>query len=129
MLKTTIDVCVPVLVFSAMFVVGMELTTDDFRRVARRPGLVGLATVGQLVLLPFIGWLLVRFLHLQPVIAQGLLLVTACPSGAMANVYTFLAGANTALSVTLTAVSCLAAVVTTPLAIAVLQTQVDSSTR
>jgi len=39
-------------------------------------------------------------------------LVAACPSGAMANVHTYLARANVALSVTLTAVSCLAAVLT-----------------
>jgi BASS family bile acid:Na+ symporter len=49
------------------------------------------------------------------------MLVTACPSGAMANVYTLVGRMNVALSVTLTAVSCLAAVLTTPLALAVLQ--------
>src|SRR5262245_3416477 len=101
----------------------MGLTTDDFRRVARQPGTVVVATVGQFVLLPVIGWLLVRSLKVQPAIAQGVLLVAACPSGAMANVYTYLARANVALSVTLTAVSCLAAVLTTPLALAVLQAQ------
>src|SRR5215472_10133964 len=55
--------------------------------------------------------------------ARGVLLVAACPSGAMANVYTYLARANVALSVTLTAVSCLVAVLGTPLALAVLQAQ------
>ena len=123
-----VDAGVPVLVFFAMVVVGMELTTDDFRRVARQPGTVVAATVGQFVLLPIIGWLLVRCLGLQPAIAQGVLLVAACPSGAMANVYTYLARANVALSVTLTAVSCLAAVLTTPLALAALQAQVGEST-
>jgi BASS family bile acid:Na+ symporter len=58
----------------------------------------------------------------------GVLLVAACPSGAMANVYTYLARANLALSVTLTAVSCLVAVLATPLALAVLQAQVGEST-
>lgn len=128
MLRLLVDVGVPILAFTAMLVVGMELTVDDFRRVARRPGLVGLATIGQFVLLPFIGWLLVRFFHLQPVIAQGLLLVTTCPSGAMANVYTFLARANVALSVTLTAVSSMASLLMTPLAIAILQTHTEEST-
>jgi BASS family bile acid:Na+ symporter len=122
-MKTVVDAGVPVLVFFAMVVVGMELTTDDFRRVARQPGTVVAATVGQFVLLPVIGWLLVRCLGLQPAIARGLLLVAVCPSGAMANVYSYLARANVALSVILTAVSCLAAVLTTPLALAVLQGQ------
>src|SRR5258708_28311424 len=104
-----------------MVVVGMELTADAFRRVARRPGTVVAATIGQFLLLPVIGWLLVRCLSLQPAIERGVLLVAACPSGAMANVYTYLARANTALSVSLTAVSCLAAVVTMPLALTALQ--------
>jgi BASS family bile acid:Na+ symporter len=79
------------------------------------------ATVGQFALLPVIGWFLAHSLALQPDIAQGLMLVASCPSGAMANVYTSIARANVALSVTLTTVSCLAAVLTTPVALAVLQ--------
>ncbi len=128
MLKTVVDVGVPALVFSGMVVVGTELTANDFRRVAQRPITVVAATVGQFFLLPAIGWLLVRSLHLQPAIVQGVLLVAACPGGAMANVYTYLARGNVALSVTLTAVSCLAAVVVTPLALATLQTQTPAST-
>ena len=78
-----------------------KLTADDFRRVARQPVTVVAATAGQFVLLPVIGWLLVRSRHLQPAIAQGVLLVAACPRGAMANVYAYLARANVALSETL----------------------------
>jgi hypothetical protein len=59
LLKTVVEAGVPVLVFFAMAVVGIELTTDDFRRVARPPGTVVAATVGQFVLLLVIGWLLV----------------------------------------------------------------------
>jgi BASS family bile acid:Na+ symporter len=127
LLKTVIDAGVPILVFFAMVVVGMELTADDFRRVARQPRTVVAATVGQFVLLPVLGWLLVRCLGLQPAIARGLLLVAACPSGGMANVYTYLARANVALSVTLTAVSSLVAVLTMPLALAALEARDEES--
>ena len=41
--------------FSTMVVVGMELTIDDFRRVASQPATVMAATVGQFILLPVIG--------------------------------------------------------------------------
>jgi BASS family bile acid:Na+ symporter len=123
-----VDAGVPALVFFAMVVVGMELTTEDFRRVTRRPGTVVAAIVGQVLLLPLLGWFLVRCLGLQPAIRWGVLLVAACPSGGMANVYNYLARANVALSVTLTAVSCLAAVLTMPLALVVLQVQVGEST-
>jgi BASS family bile acid:Na+ symporter len=128
MLKAVVDVGVPALVVFAMLVVGTGLTSADFRRVARRPALVLAATLGQCVLLPTIGRFLVRGLELRPTIAQGVLLVAACPGGAMANVYAHLARANVALSVTLTAVSGLTAGLTTPLALAVLQTQTGETT-
>lgn len=127
-MRAAIDVCVPALVFAAMFVVGTDLTTDDFRRVARQPGIVLLATVGQFVVLPLIAWVLLAWLHPQLVVANGLLLVAACPSGAMANVYTFMARSNVALSVTLTAMSCLAALLATPLVL-FLQTRAGESNR
>jgi ACR3 family arsenite efflux pump ArsB len=68
----------------------VELTTDDFRRVARQPGAVVAATVVPFVLLPVLGWFLVGCLNFQPALARGVLLVAACWSGAMVNVYTYL---------------------------------------
>jgi hypothetical protein len=46
LLKTVVDAAVPALVFFAMVVVGMDLTPDDFRRVARQPTIVVAATAG-----------------------------------------------------------------------------------
>jgi BASS family bile acid:Na+ symporter len=114
MLKPVVDIAVPILVVLAMAVVGLGLTVEDFRRVARRPGVVAVATVGQVIVLPLIGVALVRCLRLSPPVGKGLLLVVACPAGSMASLYNHLAGARVALSVTLTAVSCLAAVLTMP---------------
>ena len=81
-----------------------------------------------MVLLPFFAWLLVRSLQLEPTMAAGLLLVAACPCGAMANIYTHLGQANLALSVTLSAVSYVAAIVSTPLTLAILDTPGEGST-
>src|SRR5436305_8958797 len=103
MLKPVVDIAVPAIVVLAMTAVGLGLTVDDFRRVARRPGVVAAATVGQLVFLPLIGLALVRCLGLSPPVGKGLLLVVACPAGPMANLYSHLARARVALSVTLTA--------------------------
>ncbi|HZZ82508.1 MAG TPA: bile acid:sodium symporter [Gemmataceae bacterium] len=128
MLKAVVDVGVPILVFVAMTVVGTELTSDDFRRVARQPGRVVAAILGQMLLLPVTGWLLVRYVDLQPEIRWGVLLVTACPSGGMANVYAYLGRGNVALSVTLTAMSCLAALIATPLALSFVQASFEEMT-
>lgn len=124
-----IDVGVPVLVLTSMFVVGTELTAKDFQRVPREPRIIVAATIGQFVLLPLIAWGLVSCFPLQPAIAHGLLLVAACPSGSMANVYSYLARSNVALSVTLTAVSCLAAIFMTPLALAMIQNGATETSR
>jgi BASS family bile acid:Na+ symporter len=123
MLKTVVDVTVPILTFLLMIVVGLELTGEDFRRIVRRSRFVALALTIQILLWPLVAALLLTAVPLQPYIAAGVLLVAVCPSGSMANFYTYLGRANLALSVTLTAVSCLTAVLTMPVLLALFKTQ------
>ena len=114
-----VDVAVPAMVFLLMLVVGAGLTLDDFRRVGRHPRVIVGATLAQVVGLPLLGGLLVWTFDPPAALAAGLVLLTACPGGALSNVYTYLARAHTALSVTLTAVSSVVSVVTLPLAVRV----------
>jgi len=109
------DVAVPAIVWLLMLVVGLELTLADFRRVLLYPKAVGVATVGQLLLLPLIAAGLIWTLQPAPYLVAGMVLLAACPGGAISNFYTYLARANVALSVTLTAVSSLLALLTMPL--------------
>jgi len=108
-----------------MTVVGLELTAADFRRVARRFRIVALATAAQVILWPLVAVAVLAALPLKPYLEAGILLVAVCPSGGMANFYTYLGRANLALSVTLTAVSCLVAVLTTPLLLAIFRSHLD----
>ena len=126
-LKLIVDTGVPVLVFFTMVVVGIGLTVADFRRIVRLPGTVLWATLGQAVLLPLFGWMIVCGLELRPALALGVLLIAVCPSGAIANVYTQLARGDVALSVTLTAVSGLISGLTAPVALTVFQAR-DTAT-
>jgi len=109
------DAIGPLILFWMMGVVGLELVVDDFRRVARRPVVVLVGTLGQWTLLPLAALGVIRGLDLDATTAAGVVLLTAAPGGGISNVFTYMAGANTALSVTLTAVASLAAVVTLPL--------------
>jgi bile acid:Na+ symporter, BASS family len=122
MLKTLLDVTIPILVFLLMLVVGTELVPDDLRRAARQFRTVAIATVAQIILWPLVAVSVILTLRLKPYIATGILLVAVCPCGGMANFYVYLGRANLPLSVTLTAVSCLSAVVTMPLLMALLRT-------
>lgn len=110
-----VDLAGPPLLFLMMAVVGLELTADDFRRVAREPRVILLGTLAQWTLLPGVTAALLLALDLPPHLAAGLVLLAAAPGGGVSNVFTYLAGAHTALSVTLTALASLGAAVVLPL--------------
>jgi bile acid:Na+ symporter, BASS family len=114
-MKTLIDVTIPIGVFYLMFIVGLELTGNDFRKVLVNRKVIVVATILQFISIPIIAVVVVQLINPRPHILAGVLLVAACPGGGISNYYTYLARANTALSVTLTTVSCLAAILTLPI--------------
>jgi BASS family bile acid:Na+ symporter len=110
-----IDVAVPAVSFVLLVAVGMDLTADDFARVGRQRTLVLTGLLAPPVLLPALAVALVTVIPATPDTIGGLLLVASCPVGGMSNVFSYLARASPALSVTLTGLSCLGASVTIPL--------------
>ena len=96
---------VPVLLLVIMACMGMELQWADFRRVREVPRAALVGLLGQMVALPLVGLAISSWPGLSPTIAVGVLLLTACPGGSTSNIFSYLAGANVALSVTLTALS------------------------
>lgn len=97
-----------------MFGVSLTLKTEDFTRVVRnpRPAVVGL--VAQFLVLPALSCLFTWLFRVDPELALGMMLVAACPSGSFSNLMTFLARGNVALSVSMTALCTVAALVMTP---------------
>ena len=110
-----LETCVPAVAFLLMLAVGLDVTRNRLRDVAERWRFLLGVTLAQAIILPGAALLLVGVASPEPRVAEYLLLVAACPGGGMSNVYVYLARANTALSVALTALSCLLAVVTIPL--------------
>lgn len=113
-MKTLIDVAVPAITFILLAAVGLDLTREDFSRVRRRSTVVLVGLLAPLFVLPPIAVGLIWAFAPRPDVAGGLLLVAACPIGGISNTYSYLARASTALSVTLTGLSCLLAGVTVP---------------
>jgi BASS family bile acid:Na+ symporter len=70
------------------------------------------------MLLPALTFLLTLILRPQPSIALGMILVAACPGGNLSNIITYLAKGNCAVSISMTAVSTAAAIIMTPLNLA-----------
>jgi len=108
------QVVAPFLLFFMMAVVGLDLTMRDFRRVVAMPRAVLIGTVGNVLLVPLLTAAVLHEIDLSPRIAGGLILIVAAPGGGISNVFALLAGANTALSVTLTASASILAIVTMP---------------
>jgi BASS family bile acid:Na+ symporter len=98
-----------------MFGMGMTLTGEDFRRIARRPGDVAVGAAAQYGIMPLTGFLLARVFQLDPMLASGVVLVGSCPGGTASNVITYLARGDVALSVTMTSVTTLMAPFMIPL--------------
>ena len=101
-----------------MFSIAIDLKLSDFKVLARspKPVLVGLAS--QFLLLPALTYLLVIVAQPRPSVALGLILVAACPGGNISNFITHRAGGNAALSVSMTAIATVGAILLTPLNIA-----------
>lgn len=97
-----------------MFGVALEIKLDDFKRVFVAPKAPGIGLSAQFILLPAFTFLLTLILRPPPSIALGMILVAACPGGNLSNIITYLARGNTAVSVSMTAVSTAAAIVMTP---------------
>ena len=98
-----------------MLGMGVTLRVEDFQRVFRLPFRVGLGVLLQYTLMPVLGGSIGTLLGLSPPFAAGLALVASCPGGTASNVIAYLARANVALSVTMTALSTLLASLLTPL--------------
>ncbi|MEZ4463112.1 MAG: bile acid:sodium symporter family protein [bacterium] len=97
-----------------MFGVALDLTVEDFRRVARSPRSAAVGLLSQFIILPALTFGLTLLLKPPPSVALGMILVAACPGGNVSNFISHMAGGNTALSVSLTAVSTLGAMAMTP---------------
>lgn len=109
------DLLLPLAIGIIMFGLGLSLTLDDFRRVARYPLAVGSGLVLQVILLPLGALAIALALKLSPDHAVGLMLLAAAPGGATANIYSHLARGDVALNITLTAVNSLLCLVTLPI--------------
>jgi BASS family bile acid:Na+ symporter len=110
--KTTLILALA-LIFT-MWGMGLSLTMNDFTRVLKHPKAVLLGLLNQLIFLPIIGFTLLYFIPSSPEIAVGIVLLSACPGGPTSNLLSLLAKADTALSVTLTAITSIATIFTIP---------------
>lgn len=108
----------PAAIAVIMCSLGMTLSPADFRRVLVAPRGVLVGMVNLALISPLLALATAKIFGLSAELAVGLVLLGASPGGMMANMLTHLSRGDTALSVTMTAISSVGAIVTVPLFLA-----------
>ncbi len=100
-----------------MFGVALGIRFDEFKDIIKKPKPFIAGAFSQIILLPAVTFIVIIILHkfISPTVAMGMILVSACPGGNISNFISSIAKARIELSVSLTAFSTLAAIITTPL--------------
>jgi BASS family bile acid:Na+ symporter len=97
-----------------MFGIGAVLSPDDFKRIAQKPVIILVGSVAQFTIMPLGAFAVAKIFNLQPQLAVGLILAGCMPGAMASNIMSYIAGADAAYSVSLTAVSTLLCPIITP---------------
>ena len=110
-----IDVILPLSLAYIMFSLGIGLKISDFGLIFTEPKAFAVGLGNQMVILPIAGFGIASILDLSGEMAVGLMILACCPGGVTSNILTKLAGGDTALSISYTAVVSVVSVITLPL--------------
>lgn len=108
------SVVLPLALAIIMFTLGLGLKVEDFKRIFVFPRGVSIGLVNLVLISPLLAFGIAELFRLDPLLALGLVLLGASPGGTLANMFTHLAKGDTALSITMTAISSVVAVITIP---------------
>ncbi|MCB0706542.1 MAG: bile acid:sodium symporter family protein [Saprospiraceae bacterium] len=99
-----------------MFGVALDIKLEDFRNIFKKPKAPIVGMISEYLLLPILTLILIAILKPMPSLAMGMILIAVCPGGSVSNFMVHLSKGNAALSVMLTSITTLAAIIITPLA-------------
>ena len=108
------DIILPLALAFIMFVLGLGLSGADFLRVVKQPRDFFVGSFSQILILPFIAFILVKIWPIAPELAIGVMIIAAAPGGVTSNLLTSFAKGDVALSISLTGIISLLCVFTIP---------------
>ena len=103
-----------------MFSMGLTLTAQDFKILAKRPFDICVGAIAQYLIMPFLALGITKALALPDAIGLGLILVGCCPGGVSSNIMSYLCGGDVAFSVGMTTVSTILSPFMTPFLVSLL---------
>ncbi len=110
-----IKIALPLVLAFIMFSLGLGLKCSDFSKIFKFPKAFTVGLLNQVILLPIIALALALAVGLSPEFSVGLIILALCPGGVTSNVLSRIAGGNTPLSISLTAVTSLLSIITVPI--------------
>ncbi|CAD0000603.1 bile acid:sodium symporter family protein [Flavobacterium chungangense] len=103
-----------IIIQMVMFGMGTQMSIEDFTGIRKSGKGVLIGLLGHFTIMPIMGFIIAKTFDFEPEIAAGIILIGSCSSGLASNVMTYIAKGNLVLSVTVTAMSTLAAPIMTP---------------
>jgi len=103
------------LIMIIMFGMGTAMSLKDFGSVVKMPRAVLVGLTCQFTIMPLVGLTIAWSFGFSAEIAAGIVLIGSVPGGVASNVMAYIARANLALSITMTAIATLIAPLMTPL--------------
>ncbi len=103
-----------IIIQMVMFGMGTQMSIEDFTGIRKSGRGVLIGLLGHFTIMPIMGFIIAKTFGFEPEIAAGIILIGSCSSGLASNVMTYIAKGNLVLSVTVTAMSTLAAPIMTP---------------
>ncbi len=112
--NSALTLFLPIALGIIMLGLGLNLRVDDFKRVILYPKAILIGLICQMILLPLVCFGITILFNLPAALAVGLMLLSASPGGATANLYSHLAKGDVALNISLTAVNSILTLFTLP---------------
>lgn len=125
MLTETETTLLGVMMMIIMLGMGASLTFKDFAIALRKPAGVGIGLVATYLLTPMLGWLLATALQLPPAYAVGLILMACLPGGTTSNIFNYFSKGVLSLSILMTIVSTLFAVLLVPVTLGIFSAGIE----
>ncbi len=116
-LSSSSEIALTVSLAVMMFAVALSLKLEHFRFFKENPKVYFTGVISQIIFLPALTVILCYLTNPHASVALGMILISCCPGGNVSNLLSMFGRANTALSISLTATSSLAAAFITPLSI------------
>lgn len=115
MFQMILDNLLPIAIAIIMLGIGINLKFNDFTRVFIAPKAIITGLVGQMVLLPLVGFVIAYIMPIDTIYKIGIVLISSCPGGTSSNIVTFMLRGRVALSVAITSFNSFLIILTIPL--------------